>query len=275
MSKQNKKKIGKYQRKEQGLYDKVFESLMSAALDAAPKEPKMEFSSLWRPSQFLDRSIIEAAEKLSVSRKVFVRDLPIEWPESKVHDAFRRFGNLEISWFSGIVGRPSNECAYLLFEKEEDVKAMLASSRHVGDGYEVKLQDPPGEPRPVILEPWIITEGVCLEERDVLIDRNHCVMLSNLPLGLTAPMLAKLVDEKYPGVAYLAIQTDEVYNYPTGSARVFFDNKQSFEKCSQEGSTIFNFIRGPKRIDIRAYKEEFPYFVNFGKTEKGETSQKN
>ncbi|XP_003381764.1 hypothetical protein Tsp_07444 [Trichinella spiralis] len=39
MSKQNKKKIGKYQRKEQGLYDKIFESLMSAALDAAPKEP--------------------------------------------------------------------------------------------------------------------------------------------------------------------------------------------------------------------------------------------
>ncbi|OUC46716.1 hypothetical protein D917_07509 [Trichinella nativa] len=70
-----------------------------------------------------------------------------------------------MSWFSGIVERPSNKRAYSLFEKEEDVKTMLASSRHVSDGYEVKLKDSSGEPRPVVLESWIITEGVCLDER--------------------------------------------------------------------------------------------------------------
>ncbi|KRZ00685.1 Cytoplasmic polyadenylation element-binding protein 1, partial [Trichinella zimbabwensis] len=256
LSKLNNLHVAEYEQREKELFDWV--RAMSETMKAAPNQPTVKLPSLWKPSQFLDKTIIEAAEKLSVSRKVFVRDLPIEWSASKVLEAFQCFGNLEISWFSGIVGRPSNECAYLLFEKEEDVKAMLASSRHVGDGYEVKLNDPSGEPRPVVLEPWIITEGVCLDKRDVLIDRNHCVMLSNLPLGLTAPVLARFVDEKYPGVAYLAIQTDEVYNYPTGSARVFFDNENSFEKCSQEGSTIFNFIRGPKKIDIKVYKDKFP-----------------
>ncbi|KRZ47812.1 hypothetical protein T02_3384, partial [Trichinella nativa] len=39
----------------------------------------LKFPSLWSPSQFLDKSIIEAAEKLSISRKEFVRDLLIEW----------------------------------------------------------------------------------------------------------------------------------------------------------------------------------------------------
>ncbi|KAL1240275.1 Ecto-NOX disulfide-thiol exchanger [Trichinella spiralis] len=81
----------------------------------------LKFPSLWRPSQFLDKYIIEAAEKLSISRKEFVRDLPIEWPKSKVLESFQCFGKLEMSWFSGIVERPSNERAYLLFEKEEDI----------------------------------------------------------------------------------------------------------------------------------------------------------
>ncbi|KRY07795.1 hypothetical protein T12_533 [Trichinella patagoniensis] len=76
-----------------------------------------------------------------------------------------------MNWFSGIVERPSNKCAYLLFEKEEDVKAMLASSRHVGDGYEVKLKDPSGEFRPVVLKPWIMTEGVCLDDHVCLVRR--------------------------------------------------------------------------------------------------------
>ncbi|KRZ91551.1 hypothetical protein T08_14687, partial [Trichinella sp. T8] len=129
---------------------------------------RLKFPSLWRPSQFLDKSIIEAAEKLSISRKEFVCDLLIEWP--KILESFQCFGKLEMSWFSGIVERPSNKRAYLLFEKE-DVKAMLASSRHVGDGYEVKLKDPSGESRPVVLKPWIITEGVCLDDHVCLVRR--------------------------------------------------------------------------------------------------------
>ncbi|XP_003382039.1 conserved hypothetical protein [Trichinella spiralis] len=139
--------------------------MASAEMIAEYFSERLKFPSLWRPSQFLDKYIIEAAEKLSISRKEFVRDLPIEWPKSKVLESFQCFGKLEMSWFSGIVERPSNERAYLLFEKEEDVKTMLASSRHVGDGYEVKLKDSSGEPRPVVLEPWIIAEGVCLDER--------------------------------------------------------------------------------------------------------------
>ncbi|KRX78480.1 hypothetical protein T06_4685, partial [Trichinella sp. T6] len=103
----------------------------------------LKFPSLWGPSQFLDKSIIEAAEKLSISRKEFVRDLPIEWPKSML----------------------SLITCVFTFEKEEDVNAMLASSRHVGDGYEVKLKDSSAEPRPVVLESWIKTEGVCLDER--------------------------------------------------------------------------------------------------------------
>ncbi|KRX61076.1 hypothetical protein T09_15010, partial [Trichinella sp. T9] len=128
--------------------------IASAQMIAEYFSERLKFPSLWRPSQFLDKSIIEAAEKLSISRKEFVCDLLIEWPKSKVLESFQCFGKLEMNWLSGIVERPSN-----------DVKAMLASSRHVGDGYEVKLKDSSGEPRPVVLEPWIITEGVCLDER--------------------------------------------------------------------------------------------------------------
>ncbi|KRY47832.1 hypothetical protein T03_2215 [Trichinella britovi] len=130
--------------------------IASAQMIAEYFSERLKYPSLWRPSQFLDKSIIEAAEKLSISRKKFVCDLLIEWPKSKVLESFQCFGKLEMNWFSGIVERPSNE---------EDVKAMLARSRHVGDGYEVKLKDSSGEPRPVVLEPWIITGGVCLDER--------------------------------------------------------------------------------------------------------------
>ncbi|KRY09366.1 hypothetical protein T12_15654, partial [Trichinella patagoniensis] len=70
----------------------------------------LKFPSLWRPSQFLDKSIIEAAEKLSISRKEFVR---------KVLESFQCFGKLEMNWFSGIVERPSNERAYLLLRKKK------------------------------------------------------------------------------------------------------------------------------------------------------------
>ncbi|KRX36744.1 hypothetical protein T05_11928, partial [Trichinella murrelli] len=137
--------------------------IASAQMIAEYFSERLKFPSLWRPSQFLDKSIIEAAEKLSISRKEFVCDLLIECP--KILESFQCFGKLEMNWLSGIVERPSNALrAYLLFEKE-DVKAMLASSRHVGDGYEVKLKDSSGEPRPVVLKPWIMTEGVCLDER--------------------------------------------------------------------------------------------------------------
>ncbi|KRZ49287.1 hypothetical protein T02_10886 [Trichinella nativa] len=117
--------------------------IASAQMIAEYFSERLKFPSLWRPSQFLDKSIIEAAEKLSISRKEFVRDLPIEWPKSML----------------------SLITCVFTFEKEEDVNAMLASSRHVSDGYEVKLKDSSGEPRPVVLESWIITEGVCLDER--------------------------------------------------------------------------------------------------------------
>ncbi|KRX69552.1 hypothetical protein T06_14274 [Trichinella sp. T6] len=99
--------------------------IASAQMIAEYFSERLKFPSLWGPSQFLDKSIIEAAEKLSISRKEFVRDLPIEWP--KILESFQCFGKLEMSWFSGIVERPSNKRAYLLFEKE-DVNAMLASS---------------------------------------------------------------------------------------------------------------------------------------------------
>ncbi|KRY52430.1 hypothetical protein T03_4037 [Trichinella britovi] len=122
--------------------------IASAQMIAEYFSEKLKFPSLWRPSQVLDKSIIEAAEKLSISRKEFVRDLPIEWPKSKVLESFQCFGKLEMSWFSGIVERPSNS-----------------------DGYEVKLKDPSGESLPVVLKPWIMTEGVCLDDHVCLVRR--------------------------------------------------------------------------------------------------------
>ncbi|KRX51969.1 hypothetical protein T09_13631 [Trichinella sp. T9] len=113
--------------------------IASAQMIAEYFSERLKFPSLWRPSQVLDKSIIEAAEKLSISRKEFVCDLLIEWPKSKVLESFQCFGKLEMSWFSGIVERPSN--------------------------------NPSGESLPVVLKPWIMTEGVCLDDHVCLVRR--------------------------------------------------------------------------------------------------------
>ncbi|KRZ01785.1 hypothetical protein T11_9714, partial [Trichinella zimbabwensis] len=111
-----------------------------------------------------------------------------------------------------------------------------------------------------------------LNEGDVLIDRNHCVMLSNLPLGMTAHCLMRIIQglyiKQFKQTKCTNIQPDR---------QVYFQIIDILLKTySLEGSTISNFIRRPKGTDIKLYKEDFPCFDNYGKTvEESEASQKN
>ncbi|KRZ47854.1 hypothetical protein T02_11262, partial [Trichinella nativa] len=67
------------------------------------------------------------------------------------------------------------------------------------------LKDPSGEPRPVVLKPWIMTEGVCLDDHVCLVRRRRgeSWMFPRLSLVI-------LQSYAYDGAAQLTRMHDEL-----------------------------------------------------------------
>ncbi|KRZ12648.1 putative RNA-binding protein orb2, partial [Trichinella zimbabwensis] len=116
----------------------------------------------------------------------------------------------------------------------------------------------------VIVRPWVIAEGICLRyKNDHLIDRCLSVLVSKTPINAKAAHLAEAVDKVFPGVAFVKILTDEIYDYPTGYARIFFTNENSYQKCISEQYVSIEFNNEERRVKFIPFDEQLCHTGNF------------
>ncbi|OUC48761.1 hypothetical protein D917_05973 [Trichinella nativa] len=188
-----------YKRKEISTYEQVVENLIQGTYAVKPAEPVTEYKYLNSIMEFLDKSILTAAEKFTVSRKVFVSSLPKNWKRDVIETSFRRFGALTIQW--------------------------------------------------------------C--KNNYLIDRCLSVLVSKTPFNAKAAQLAEAVEKIFPGVACVKIITDEMYDYPTGYARIFFTNEDSYEKCISEQYVSLEFNDKERRVKFIPFDEQLCHTGNF------------
>ncbi|XP_003382200.1 cytoplasmic polyadenylation element-binding protein 3 [Trichinella spiralis] len=104
----------------------------------------------------------------------------------------------------------------------------------------------------VTVRPWVIAEGICLS-----------VLVSKTPFNAKAAQLAEAVEKIFPGVACVKILTDEMYDYPTGYARVFFTNENSYEKCISEQYVSLEFNDKKRRVKFIPFDEQLCHTGNF------------
>ncbi|KRZ70336.1 Cytoplasmic polyadenylation element-binding protein 3 [Trichinella papuae] len=250
-----------YKRREYSTYQQIIENLIQGTYAVKPAEPVTEYKYLNSISEFLDRKILTAAEKFTVSRKVFVSSLPKNWKRDVIENSFRCFGALTIQWLDPN-GKPydhvENDSAFLVFNEEESVKNMMNMGTMNEYGYSIDIFNSLKEKRTVI------NLSICLRyKNDHLIDRCLSVLVSKIPINAKAAHLAEAVDKVFPGVAFVKILTDEIYDYPTGYARIFFTNENSYQKCISEQYVSIEFNNEERRVKFIPFDEQLCHTGNF------------
>ncbi|KRX71060.1 putative RNA-binding protein orb2 [Trichinella sp. T6] len=226
-----------YKRKEISTYEQVVENLIHGTYAVKPAEPVTEYKYLNSIMEFLDKSILTAAEKFTVSRKVFVSSLPKNWKRDVIETSFRRFGALTIQWLDPN-GKPydhlENDSAFIVFNEEESVKNMMNQGTMNEFGYFIDIFN-------------------SLKEKRTKIFHNK----------YSLAQLAEAVEKIFPGVACVKIITDEMYDYPTGYARIFFTNEDSYEKCISEQYVSLEFNDKERRVKFIPFDEQLCHTGNF------------
>ncbi|KRY81665.1 Cytoplasmic polyadenylation element-binding protein 3 [Trichinella pseudospiralis] len=234
--------ISPYKRREYSTYHQIIENLIQGTYAVKPAEPVTEYKYLNGISEFLDRKILAAAEKFTVSRKVFVSSLPKNWKRDVIENSFRCFGALTIQWLDPN-GKPydhlENDSAFLVFNEEESVKNMMNMGTLNELGYSIDIFNS------------------LKEKRTRLGQQNSFQCQSSLA------HLAEAVDKIFPGVAFVKILTDEIYDYPTGYARIFFTNENSYQKCISEQYVSLEFNNEERRVKFIPFDEQLCHTGNF------------
>ncbi|KRY66355.1 Cytoplasmic polyadenylation element-binding protein 3 [Trichinella pseudospiralis] len=269
--------ISPYKRREYSTYHQIIENLIQGTYAVKPAEPVTEYKYLNGISEFLDRKILAAAEKFTVSRKVFVSSLPKNWKRDVIENSFRCFGALTIQWLDPN-GKPydhlENDSAFLVFNEEESVKNMMNMGTLNELGYSIDIFNSLKEKRTVMNFNLLKNDFISLfyllliflcfmYKNDNLIDRCLSVLVSKTPFNAKAAHLAEAVDKIFPGVAFVKILTDEIYDYPTGYARIFFTNENSYQKCISEQYVSLEFNNEERRVKFIPFDEQLCHTGNF------------
>ncbi|GAB0088318.1 Cytoplasmic polyadenylation element-binding protein [Sergentomyia squamirostris] len=192
------------------------------------------------------------------STKVFVGGIPWDISEDTLMVMFRHLGEVRIEW-PGKENRSTRPrgCAYLIFEKEEQVKALL----HMCDVREVEGERkffyrllPKGKEAEVI--PWYVADSTYIKPTgDHILDPMTTVFVGALHGKLTAEGLATILDDLFGGVIYAAIDTDK-NKYPLGAGRVTFDNTKSYVKAVRTAFVDVRTAEFKKKIQLDPYLED-------------------
>ncbi|XP_059611850.1 cytoplasmic polyadenylation element-binding protein 1 [Phlebotomus argentipes] len=196
-------------------------------------------------------------DSITYSTKVFVGGIPWETTEGCLMEMFSQLGSVRIEW-PGKENRTSRPrgCAYLIFEREEQVKELLSICQVHEDAGERKYFYrllPKGKEVEVI--PWIVSDSLYIKRTTLTLDPKMTVFVGALHGKLTAEGLAEIIDVLFGGVIYAAIDTDK-HKYPMGAGRVTFDNAQSYVKAVRAAFVEIKTPKFKKKIQIDPYLED-------------------
>ncbi|XP_015914241.1 cytoplasmic polyadenylation element-binding protein 2 isoform X2 [Parasteatoda tepidariorum] len=190
------------------------------------------------------------------SRKVFVGGLPPDIDEEEITASFRRFGPLVVDWPHKAESKsyfPPKGYAFLLFQDESSVQALIDASIQEDDKLYLCVSSPTIKDKPVQIRPWRLSDADFVLDASMPLDPRKTVFVGGVPRPLKAVELAMIMDRLYGGVCYAGIDTDPELKYPKGAGRVAFSNQQSYIAAISARFVQLQHGDIEKRVEVKPY----------------------
>ncbi|XP_014488981.1 PREDICTED: cytoplasmic polyadenylation element-binding protein 1 isoform X1 [Dinoponera quadriceps] len=197
-------------------------------------------------------------EPVAYSPKVFLGGVPWDVTEAILISTFKQFGPVRVEWPAKAPSAQPKGYAYIIFESEKQVRAMLSCCTHDitnGKRWYYKIISKRSKPKDVQVIPWILENSNYVKSSSQRLDAHKTVFVGALHGMLTAAGLAKVMDDLFHGVIYAGIDTDK-YKYPIGSGRVTFSTKQSYFKAITASFIEIKTDKFTKKVQVDPYIEE-------------------
>ncbi|XP_034935961.1 cytoplasmic polyadenylation element-binding protein 1 isoform X2 [Chelonus insularis] len=194
------------------------------------------------------------------SSKVFLGGVPWDITENTLIATFKQFGDITVEW-------PKKEhsnapepkgFAYIIFESEKQVKALLNCCTHDfanGGRWYYKISSKRIKGKDVQVIPWSLSDSNYSKSASQKLDPGKTVFVGALHGMLTAEGLATIMNDLFDEVIYAGIDTDK-HKYPIGSARVTFSSKRSWEKAVAAAFVEIKTSKFTKTVQIDPYLED-------------------
>ena len=190
------------------------------------------------------------------SRKVFVGGLPPDIDEEEIKTSFRRFGSLLVDWPHKTESKsyfPPKGYAFLLFQEESSVQALIDSCIREDDKLYLCVSSPTIKDKPVQIRPWRLSDADFVSDSAIALDPKKTVFVGGVPRPLKASELANMMNNLYGGVCYAGIDTDPELKYPKGAGRVAFSNHQSYIAAISARYVHLHHSEVEKRVEVKPY----------------------
>lgn len=198
---------------------------------------------------------------LTYSTKVFVGGVPWDFNETMIAGIFKHFGNVSIEKPRTDVDAQLKGFAYVVFESEFRVKELLQECRvktcpdeNSSVNYFYKILTSNNKEKELEVIPWILNDSNFVKASNHKLDSSKTVFVGGLHGKITAHCLAKIMEDLFKGVIYVGIDTDK-HKYPIGSARVTFDNCNSYLNAIDAAFITVRSKKFTKTLQIDPYLE--------------------
>ncbi|XP_022826151.1 cytoplasmic polyadenylation element-binding protein 3 [Spodoptera litura] len=201
------------------------------------------------------------------SSKVFLGGLPWDINEASLMQTLKHFQPIRVEWPGrdgppapgGAGAAPGSGCprgfAYVIFESERRVRALLAASRRDGNDWYYRIGSRKTRSKQVQVIPWALTDSNWVCGGSVRLEPARTVFVGALHGMLSASALATIMNDLFSGVVYAGIDTDK-YKYPIGSGRVTFNNVRSYVRAISAAYVQIHTDKFTKKVQVNPYLED-------------------
>jgi len=202
-------------------------------------------------------------ENPTFSCKVFLGGVPWDVTEETLVCVFSQFGKVRVEWpgKEHAASQPKG-CVYIIFESEKQVKALLNNcTRDVSGGnnenWYFRISSRKMKSKQVQVIPWAMSDSNFVQVPSQKLDPHTTVFVGALHGMLNAEGLFKIMNDLFGGVVYAGIDTDK-FKYPIGSARVTFNNQNSYLKAVMAAFIEIKTTKFTKKVQVDPYLEDSP-----------------
>ncbi|CAH2040198.1 unnamed protein product, partial [Iphiclides podalirius] len=198
------------------------------------------------------------------SPKVFLGGLPWDITEQALMHALRHFHPVRVEWpgrEGGQAGGSASEgsaprgYAYVTFEGERRVRALLAAARRDGFDWYYRIASRNMRSKEVQVIPWAVSDSNWVCGGSARLEPARTVFVGALHGMLSAYALALIMNDLFAGVVYAGIDTDK-NKYPIGSGRVTFNNVHSYVRAISAAYVEICTDKFTKTVQVDPYLED-------------------
>ncbi|CAH1720375.1 unnamed protein product [Chironomus riparius] len=166
------------------------------------------------------------------SKKVFLGGIPWKFDNKDINKLLNEFGPIKIEWPVDENNNKVKGFTYVIFESEQDVKALLDTCKKNGT-YFYKSSSYfhrmviSGKQKIIEIIPWKVSDACHVNCSNQSLNESLTAFIGGIHGKLSANALATIMNDLFGGVAFVGIDVDE-YSYPKGAGRVIFNNQNSY-----------------------------------------------